>query len=137
MVFNRLKTLLNSNYLHYFGANIKYLIKKETHMLSISEFIILFLLFSVVWLWYDIISKRELAIFEGKRLASNLNLQLLDDTVHCNRMSIVRSESNWPSIKRVYYFNLSSTTNDRLNCQITLLGNKLTHWYVPPYPSNL
>ena len=67
MISNRLKTLLNSNYLHYFGANIKYLITKETHMLSISEFIILFLLFSVVWLWYDIISKRELAVYEGKR----------------------------------------------------------------------
>ena len=62
---------------------------------------------------------------KAKDLASNLSLQLLDDTVHCNKMSIVRSASNWPSIKRVYYFNLSSTTNDRLNCQLTLIGNKL------------
>ncbi len=106
-------------------------------MLQISESIILFLIISIVWFWYDISYKRELAIHEGKRLASNLNLQLLDDTVHCNKMSIVRSSSNWPSIKRVYYFYLSSTTNDRLNCQLTLVGNKLIHWYVPPYPSNL
>ena len=106
-------------------------------MLSISEFIILFIIITFTWLLYDITSKRELAVYEGKRLANNLSLQLLDDTVHCNRMSIVRSSSNWPSIKRVYYFNLSSTTNDRLNCQLTLLGNKLIHWYVPPYPSNL
>ena len=106
-------------------------------MLYISEFIILFLLFSIIWFWYDVISKRELAIYEGKRLANNLNLQLLDDTVHCNKMSIVRSASNWPSIKRVYYFSLSSTTNNRLNCQITFVGNKLIHWYVPPYPRNL
>jgi len=106
-------------------------------MLYIYEFVILFFLFSAIWLWYDVISKRELAIYEGKRLANSLNLQLLDDTVHCNKMSIVRSASNWPSIKRVYYFNLSSTTNDRLNCQIIFLGNKLIHWYVPPYPSNL
>lgn len=102
-----------------------------------SELIILFLLVSIIGLWYDIISKRELAIHEGKRLANNLNLQLLDDTVHCNKMSIVRTLSNWPSIKRVYYFNLSSTTNDRLNCRLTLVGNRLIHWYVPPYPSNL
>ena len=102
-----------------------------------SELIILFLLVSIIGLWYDIISKRELAIYEGKRLANNLNLQLLDDTVHCNKISIVRTLSNWPSIKRVYYFNLSSTTNDRLNCRLTLVGNRLIHWYVPPYPSNL
>jgi len=98
-------------------------------MLYISELIIIFLLMSIIGLW--------LAIHEGKRLANNLNLQLLDDTVHCNKMSIVRTLSNWPSIKRVYYFNLSSTTNDRLNCQLTLVGNRLIHWYVPPYPSNL
>ncbi|MBT3826961.1 MAG: DUF3301 domain-containing protein [Nitrosomonadales bacterium] len=102
-----------------------------------SEFIILFLILSAVWLWYDIISKRELAILEGKRLASNLNLQLLDDTVHCNKMSLVRSSSNWPSIKRIYFFNVSSNTDDRLHCQLTLVGNKLIHWYVPPYPSGL
>ena len=102
-----------------------------------SELIILFILVAIIGLWYDIFSKRELAIHEGKRLANNLNLQLLDDTVHCNKMSIVRTLSNWPSIKRVYYFNLSSTTNDRLNCRLTLVGNKLIHWYVPPYPSNL
>ena len=102
-----------------------------------SALFILFLLMSIIGLWYDIISKRELAIYEGKRLANNLNLQLLDDTVHCNKMSIVRTLSNWPSIKRVYYFNLSSTTNDRLNCRLTLVGNRLIHWYVPPYPSNL
>ena len=102
-----------------------------------SELIILFILVAIIVLWYDIISKRELAINEGKRLANNLNLQLLDDTVHCHKMSIVRTLSNWPSIKRVYYFNLSSTTNDRLNCQLTLVGDRLIHWYVPPYPSNL
>tara|TARA_Y100000389_G_scaffold163257_1_gene166436 strand:- start:210 stop:530 length:321 start_codon:yes stop_codon:yes gene_type:complete len=106
-------------------------------MLYISESIVLFLIISVVWLWYDITTKRELAIYEGRRLANNLSLQLLDDTVHCNKMSMVRSASNWPAIKRVYYFNLSSTTNDRLNCQLTLIGNELIHWYVPPYPSNL
>ena len=106
-------------------------------MLYISESIVLFLIISVVWLWYDITTKRELAIYEGRRLANNLSLQLLDDTVHCNNMSMVRSASNWPAIKRVYYFNLSSTTNDRLNCQLTLVGNRLIHWYVPPYPSNL
>ena len=42
-----------------------------------SELIILFILGAIIGLWYDIISKRELAIHEGKRLANNLNLQLL------------------------------------------------------------
>ena len=102
-----------------------------------SEFIILSFICFAVWLWYDIILKRELAICEGKRLANNLNLQLLDESVHCNKISIVRTSSNWPSLKRVYFFNVSSTSDDRLNCQLTLVGSKLIDWYVPPYPSDL
>ena len=41
------------------------------------------------------------------------------------------------TIKRVYFFNVSSTSDDRLNCQLTLIGSKLIDWYVPPYPSDL
>ena len=106
-------------------------------MLYISEFIILFFFCSVIWLWYDIISKRELAIYEGKRIANNLNLQFLDQTVHCTKISLVRTSSNWPAIKRIYLFNVSSNNDDRINCQLTIVGAKLIEWYVPPYPSNL
>ncbi|MBT3512564.1 MAG: DUF3301 domain-containing protein, partial [Nitrosomonadales bacterium] len=64
----------------------------------------LMLITALVLFWLDSISKREEAVKQGKKLAAEFNLQLLDDTVHCNKIKIVRTEANWPSLERIYFF---------------------------------
>jgi len=98
------------------------------------DYLFIFLIFLIVYFWFETASKREIAIYHGKNIARQFNLQLLDDTVHCNKISLFRTEKNWPSIKRVYFFNVSASNDDRLHCQLTISGKTLTDWYVPPYP---
>ena len=98
------------------------------------DYFFIFLILLLVYFWVETSAKREIAIFHGKNIAKQFNLQLLDDTVHCNKISLFRTTENWPSIKRVYYFNVSADNDDRLHCQLTISGKTLTDWYVPPYP---
>jgi len=95
-------------------------------------FIFLFLL--LVCFWYETAAKREIAILHGKNIAKQFNLQLLDDTVYCTKISLIRTLENWVSIKRIYYFTVSADNDNRLHCQLTISGKTLTDWYVPPYP---
>ena len=87
-----------------------------------------------VCFWWDTIAKREIAIHHGKLLAKKFHLQLLDESIHCNKITLVRSQDGWSSIKRLYIFSVSTNTEDRLHCQLTLTGKSLTDWFVPPYP---
>jgi len=98
------------------------------------DYLFIFLILLLVCFWVETSAKREIAIFHGKNIAKQFNLQLLDDTVHCNKMTLIRSSDNWLSIKRVYYFNVSADNNNSLHCQLTISGKTLTDWYVPPYP---
>ena len=98
------------------------------------DYFFIFLILLLVCFWFETATKRELAIYHGKNIAKQFNLQLLDDTVHCDKITLIRTLENWPSIKRVYFFNVSASNDDRLHCQLTLSGSTLTDWYVPPYP---
>ena len=98
------------------------------------DYFFIFLIFLLVYFWFETATKREIAIFHGKNIAKQFNLQLLDDSVHCNKISLIRTSENWPSIKRVYYFHVSADNDSRHHCQLTILGKTLTDWYVPPYP---
>ena len=98
------------------------------------DYFFIFFIFLLVYFWYETATKREIAIFHGKNIAKQFNLQLLDDTVHCNNFSIIRTSDNWLTIKRIYYFNVSADNDSRLDCQLTISGKTLTDWYVPPYP---
>jgi len=98
------------------------------------DYIALFIIIFLVYFWFDTISKREIAVKQGKKLAARFKLQLLDESVYCHKLELIRTEDNWPSIKRIYYFSVSTNNEDRLHCELTLIGKSLTHWYVPPYP---
>ena len=88
-----------------------------------------------IYFWWDTISKREIAIHHGKLLAQQFRLQFLDDSVYCGKIKLYRTGDNWISIKRIYFFSVSTNNEDRLHCQLTLTGKLLTHWFVPPYPN--
>ena len=94
----------------------------------------LMLITALVLFWLDSISKREEAVKQGNKLATEFNLQLLDDTVHCNKIKIVRTDANWPSLERIYFFYVSSNKENRIHCQLTLVGKKIIDWRIPPYP---
>ncbi|MEI7757508.1 MAG: DUF3301 domain-containing protein [Bacteroidota bacterium] len=97
------------------------------------EYILLGLLIAIVWFWIDTISKRELAIELGKNLSKQFDLQFLDETVACEKITLKRNEKGQVAILRCYEFMVSSSTNDRIKCNLYLLGKHLHNWHIPPY----
>ena len=85
----------------------------------------------MVWFWWDTTTKREIAIKSGTRIASDFKLQLLDDTVHCTKIRIVKTEENWPTIQRIYFFYVSTNKENRIHCQLTLTAVSYTHLTLP------
>ena len=90
-------------------------------------------LFLAVWFWLDSMGKRERAILLGSELAARYNLQLLDESVACTKLSLGRNRRGHVQFLRRYAFDVSARGVDRLDCELILLGDHLQTWHIPPY----
>ncbi len=97
------------------------------------ELILIFVLIVLAWLWLDSLDKRERAVLLGAELAARFNLQLLDETVVCNKLWLARNSRGKVHLLRTYEFEVSASGAERLHCHLTLLGNQLSTWHIPPY----
>lgn len=97
------------------------------------ELILIAILLMVGWFWIDSLDKRERAIALGTELAARFNLQMLDETVMCSRIWLGRNRKGHVQLLRTYAFDVSASGDDRLHCNLILLGNHLSAWHIPPY----
>mgnify|MGYP000070002048 FL=1 len=97
------------------------------------EIALLFLLLLGAWFWQDSVSKREIAIKIGRELAGRYQLQLLDETVACNKLSLGRDSLGNAQLMRDYAFEVSANGAERLQCNLQLKGRILQNWHIPPY----
>ena len=101
------------------------------------ELCLLAILLFIAWFWSDAISKREIAIKLGRELAQRCNLQLLDETVACNKVWLGRDNRGHAQLARIYTFEVSADGASRLECNLQLLGKQLQNWHIPPYLQNI
>ena len=97
------------------------------------ETLLLALLILAAWFWLDSIAKREIAIQHGRDLAGRCNLQLLDETVACNKVRLGRDSQGHAQLLRLYEFEVSASGAERMQCNLQLLGKQLQTWHIPPY----
>jgi Protein of unknown function (DUF3301) len=97
------------------------------------ETILLAVLVFAAWFWLDSVSKREVATQYGRTLASRFQLQLLDETVACNRIRLGRDSNGHAQLLRFYEFEVSASGAERMQCNLELLGKELRTWHIPPY----
>lgn len=97
------------------------------------EIILLIILLTGAWYWQDSIAKREIAIQFGRELAGRCQLQLLDETVACSKVTVGRDFKGHAQLIRVYDFEASASGSERMQCQLELLGKQLKSWHIPPY----
>jgi hypothetical protein len=97
------------------------------------EIILLIILLIGAWFWQDSVSKREIAVQLGRELSSRCQLQLLDETVACTRLSVGRDTKGHAQLIRLYEFEASASGSERMQCQLELLGKQLKSWHIPPY----
>lgn len=97
------------------------------------ELLLILVLVLAAWFWLDSMAKREQAILLGAELAARYTLQLLDETVACNKLGLGRNTRGHVQILRRYEFDVSANGVDRLHCELFLLGDRLHSWHIPPY----
>lgn len=97
------------------------------------EITLLIILVFCAWFWQDSIAKREIAIHLGHDLASRCQLQLLDETVACNHITIGRDGRGHAQLLRRYEFEVTASGTERMQCHLLLLGKQLQSWHIPPY----
>lgn len=85
------------------------------------------------WFWLDSLNKRDIAVAAGKSAAERCGLQFLDETVAISRVWLARDALGRARVQRTYSFEVSDTGADRLPCQITILGSRITAIDIPPH----
>lgn len=97
------------------------------------ESLLLALSLLIAWFWIDTVSKREIAVMVGRELAKRFQLQLLDETVSCKKITLARNNEGRVKLVRLYDFDASPDGNSRLSCNLELIGKQLKEWHIPPY----
>lgn len=91
----------------------------------------------IAWFWLDSLHIRDLAVEAGKRAAEQYGLQFLDETVASSKLWAARDENGYMRLQRTYRFEVSDTGTERLQCSVTLLGNRVEKLDMPPYRDNV
>jgi hypothetical protein len=86
---------------------------------------LLLLLALVIWLWQSNMSAHEAAAAAARDTCNRQGLQLLDGTVHLQRMRLARNESGSATIKRVFQFCYSPEGATRQYGFVITLGNQV------------
>ena len=68
---------------------------------------------------------RELAISFARRRCTELELQLLDQTVSSAKTQIIRAIGGGLHLRRTYTFDFTATGDERYHGSISMLGNRV------------
>lgn len=88
---------------------------------------IFILLAMAVWLWVINMRYREHAILQSRKICSEMNLQLLDDTVTLKKISFINTAGIFPELIRKYSFEVSPDGVSRYSGYILLKQLQLIH----------
>ena len=91
------------------------------------------LLISGLIFFLDSLAKQEKAKKYAKKLVSDFNLQFLDDSIYCGKISIVQGSKYPFNIQRKYHFYASPFNERKLACNLVMVGSDMTDWYIEPY----
>lgn len=68
---------------------------------------------------------REFAVSAAKKHCKKMELQLLDQSVSMQKLRLVKKADHTLQLQRVYYFEFTSTGDERYHGKLTMLGNRL------------
>lgn len=99
-----------------------------------SELVLIFVLGLAAFYWLSAARCKEVAIMAARRECKFHDVQLLDQTVLQNRISMSRDENQAWRIWRHYKFDYSMDGDDRRGGEVVLLGHNVVRTYLslPP-----
>lgn len=87
--------------------------------------LVIVIVVAVGWLWNDTLKAREQMLARCRRACSELNMQLLDETVAVHRVGLGRTTRGRIALRRTYDFEFSADGADRWPGRAILLGRRL------------
>jgi len=102
--------------------------------MSVSEFIMLFILLAGIFYWIDTVYVKEIACQHGKDRCENLGVTFLDATVEITKVRLKRNPKGTVNFKRDYSFEFSSDGIKRYKGTISMLGKALLDLQMSAYP---
>jgi hypothetical protein len=97
------------------------------------DFVFLFALAALAWLWYDSMRARERAIIAGRRACERDALQFLDETVECTSLRPARDAEGHAALRRIYRFEFSDNGDNRRAGNIVMLGGEVESLTMEPF----
>lgn len=82
--------------------------------------------------WRNALRARERAMAVCRRLCQSYELQFLDDTVSLSSLRPARTRNGMMGLRRVYTFEFSRDGAGRESGSVTLLGDVVLAFYLPP-----
>ena len=90
-----------------------------------QEILLIVALFFILNFWYQSMKCREIAVAAAKRACSQINVQLLDDTVEVIRLRLCRTNSGTMALCRLYSFDFSMDGEQRHSGTVSMRGRKI------------
>lgn len=102
-------------------------------VLDTINLILLLVLIAIVCYWLNSISVLEISRNAAKNVCAKVEVQLLDDTVACVGIKLVRDKAGRRVLRRTYRFEFSETGNTRIEGQVVMVGNSVESVTMDPY----
>ena len=91
----------------------------------VQDLFIVLILALIFWAWWIDRGIKQNAYALAKQHCEEINVQLLDDNVRLEKMTLKRNARGSMSIERRFKFEFTSTGERRHQGQLTMLGKKL------------
>ena len=99
-------------------------------MLWLLGFVSVFLL----WLWWDGLGAREVALHAGKDACNQHGVQFLDESVVLSKIRLARDFHGTIRVERYFRFEFATDGATRHQGRIQILNRTVTRLEMDPYP---
>lgn len=102
-------------------------------MFDIHALLWLTFLTVVIYYWFRALQVKERAFVAVKQHCTQMDVQLLDETIYLRRIWFKRNTKGQMCLWRAFYFEFTATGEDRYSGRVLTLGNTITDVQLEPH----
>ncbi|WP_339897411.1 DUF3301 domain-containing protein [uncultured Gilvimarinus sp.] len=102
-------------------------------MSNLSVVIWWFVIIAVGYYWWRALQSKAVALGYAQRHCKEMDVQLLDQSVYLRRLWFKRNSRGALSLWRAFYFEFTSTGEDRYSGRVVMLGRRVEAVQLDPH----
>jgi hypothetical protein len=99
----------------------------------LDDLILIALLLAAYLYWFNGQYAKEIGLKAVRANCLDLDVQMLDEYVALNSIRLGRDQAGTMRVRRVFFFEFSSTGNERYNGMCIMLGRRVESIQMEPY----